>query len=339
VTTPAWTGRPTESDHATAVELLTSVERPVLLAHVSPDGDALGSALAVGLALRARGADPIVTFGDDPLVVPRVLRFLPGQDLLVPVGEVPSAPEVMATFDASSIERLGLLATNARAAQALLVVDHHASYTGFGTHHLCDVAAPATAVLALALIDRLGVPLTPEIATCLYTGVITDTGSFRYSATTPAVHEIAARLMATGIEHDAIARAIYDTAPFGYLTVLGSALARAVLESDALGGAGLVWTTVPLAERRVAGLALDAVEPIIDAVRVAEEAEVCVVLKEHEDGTWRVSMRSRGRVDVAAASLSLGGGGHRYAAGFTSHDDATTTLARVREALVTAGSA
>jgi phosphoesterase RecJ-like protein len=332
VTTP-WTQRPTEAEWSTAIELLTSVERPVLLAHVSPDGDALGSALAVGLALRAQGADPIVSFGDDPLVVPRVLRFLPGKDLLVPVADVPAAPAVVATFDAASIERLGLLADTAGRADALLVVDHHASYTGFGSHHLCDVSAPATAVLALALIDRLGARLTADIAACLYTGVITDTGSFRYSATSPAVHEVAARLLATGIEHDAIARAIYDTAPFGYLQVLGSALARARLEPEAVNGGGLVWTTVPLDERRAAGLGLDAVEPVIDAVRVAEEAEVAVVLKEHEDGTWRVSMRSRGRIDVAAASLRLGGGGHRYAAGFTSHDDAATTLRHVRASL------
>jgi phosphoesterase RecJ-like protein len=280
-----------------------------------------------------------VSFGDDPFVVPRVLRFLPGQHLLVPPSEIPAEPEVVVTFDANSIERLGLLKPRAEAAASLVVVDHHASYTGFGTYHLCDVASPATAVMALRLIDHLGVRLTTEMATCIYTGVITDTGSFRYAATSPAVHEIAARLLAAGVQHDQVARAIYDTAPFGYVRVLGAALERARLEPDAVTGLGLVWTTVPLADRVEAGLALDSVEPIIDAVRVAEEAEVAVVLKEHEDGTWRVSMRSRGKVNVGAACIALGGGGHRNAAGCTLSGDQSVVLDRIREQLDVAAAA
>jgi phosphoesterase RecJ-like protein len=328
-----WNQRPHEADWATTVDLLRSTPSPVLLAHVSPDGDALGSALAVGLALEALGQTPLVSFGDEPFVVPRVLQFLPGQHLLVPPAAVPDNPEVVVTFDANSIERLGLLQTNAGSAGSLVVVDHHASYTGFGTYHLCDVASPATAVMALRLIDHLGVRLSPEMATCIYTGVITDTGSFRYAATSPAVHEIAARLLAAGVQHDQVARSIYDTAPFGYVRVLGAALERARLEPDAVAGRGLVWTTVPLSDRVEAGLAMDSVEPIIDAVRVAEEAEVAVVLKEHEDGTWRVSMRSRGTVDVGSVCIALGGGGHRHAAGFTSQQDDATTLAMIRDQL------
>lgn len=334
--TAAWTHRPDDQDWATAMALLTSTPRPLLLAHVSPDGDALGSALAVGLALRQLGLEPMVSFGDDPFVVPRVLRFLPGQELLVPPADVPLDQSVVFTFDASSIERLGLLRERAENADALVVVDHHASYTGFGTHHLVEVGNPATALLALRIIDHLGVRLDREMAACVYTGVITDTGSFRYSATTPHVHEVAARLMATGIEHDLIARIIYDTAPFGYVRVLGAALDRAVLEVDAVSGLGLVWTTVPLVDRQKAGLGIDSVEAVIDAVRVAEEAEVAVVLKEHEDGTWRVSMRSRGRIDVAQVSIALGGGGHRYAAGYTSLADPHATLAQIRDGLAAA---
>lgn len=305
----------------------------MLLAHVSPDGDALGSALAVGLALEALGQRPLVSFGDEPFVVPRVLHFLPGQHLLVPPSQIPAAPDVVVTFDANSVERLGLLQPAAEAAESLVVVDHHASYTGFGRYHLCDVQSPATAVMALRLIDHLGVRLTADMATCIYTGVITDTGSFRYAATSPAVHEIAARLIATGVQHDQVARAIYDTAPFGYVRVLGAALERARLEADAVDGRGLVWTTVPVADRAAVGLAMDSVEPIIDAVRVAEEAEVAVVLKEHEDGTWRVSMRSRGAINVGAVCIALGGGGHRNAAGCTLAGDEAAALRQIREQL------
>lgn len=325
--------RPGLDDWARAAQVLLEAERPLLLAHVSPDGDALGSALAVGLALRALGRQPIVSFGDDPFVVPRVLRFLPGQDLLVPPQHITGATPVVATFDASSAPRLGLLQERAEQAQVLMAVDHHTSYTGFGTEHLVDVTSPATAMLALQIVDHLAVPLDADIATCIYTGLITDTGSFRYRATTPYVHEVAARLMAAGIEHDAIARQIYDTAPFGYVQVLGAALDRAVLETAEVGGRGLVWTTVPLADRQAAGLGIDSVEAVIDSVRVVEEAEVAVVLKEHEDGTWRVSMRSRGNIDVAAACINLGGGGHRFAAGYTASGAVEAVMQQIRAAL------
>ena len=334
--TASWDQRATEADWTEVVELARSTPSPLLLAHVSPDGDALGSALAVGLALRELGNAPMVSFGDDPFVVPRILQFLPGQELLVAPADVPQETPVVFTFDASSAGRLGLHQERAENAEALVVVDHHASYTGFGTHHLVEPDSPATAVMALKLIDRLGVRLDQAMATCIYTGLITDTGSFRYAATTPHVHEVAARLMATGIKHDAIARQLYDTAPFGFVRVMGAALDRAVLETDAVGGLGMVWTTVPVSDRVTAGIGIDSVESVIDAVRVAQEAEVAVVLKEHEDGTYRVSMRSRGHIDVAQVNIALGGGGHRYAAGYTATCDLDTAMANIRAALAVA---
>ncbi|CAB4859291.1 unannotated protein [freshwater metagenome] len=331
-----WQQRATQADWAQALELIGSADQPLLLAHVSPDGDALGSAMAVGLALKSLGKNPIVSFGDDPFVVPRILQFLPGQELLVAPADVPQHTPVVVTFDASTVQRLGIFQERAERADVLVAVDHHASYSGFGTHHLVEVGNPATALLALQLIDQLGVRLDQAMATCIYAGLITDTGSFRYAATTPYVHEVAARLMATGIEHDQIARQLYDTAPFGYVQVLGAALNRAVLEADSAGGLGLVWTTVSVADRSAANLGIDSVEAVIDAVRVAQEADVAVVLKEHEDRTWRVSMRSRGGVDVAQVCIALGGGGHRLAAGYTSALDPQQTMQHIRAGLAAA---
>ena len=209
--TDAWRRRPGDADWDAAVRLLLEADRPVLMAHVSPDGDALGSALAVALGLCRLGRSPVVSFGDDPFVVPRILDFLPGLDLLRDPHDVEREPAVVATFDASSVDRLGLLVEPTKAAGAVLVVDHHASYTGFGDVHLVDTAVPATAVLARGLIDRLGVALDAEIATALYTGLLTDTGSFSYAATSPATHELAAELLATGMRHDLVARRIYDS--------------------------------------------------------------------------------------------------------------------------------
>lgn len=332
----SWTQRPGESDWAALVEMVREVpadEPIVLLAHVHPDGDALGSALAAGLALRALGRTVQVSFGDDPFVVPRILEFLPGQDLLVPPAQVVAEPELVITFDASSIDRLGLLVPNVKAARRVVALDHHASYTGFAHHHVVDPQSPATAVLARELVARLGVELDPDIATAVYVGVLTDTGSFRYAATTPETHALAAELIAAGVRHDVVAREVYDTADFGYVQVLGAALGRARLEPAGAAGHGLVWTVVPLAERAAHGLGMDAVEPVIDVLRVAREAEVAVVLKEDRDGSWRVSTRSRGNLDVSRACLALGGGGHRFAAGFTSHEDAATTVATLDRAL------
>jgi phosphoesterase RecJ-like protein len=315
-----------------AVAALTTAERVLLLGHTSPDGDALGSALAVALALRAArpGVTLAVSFGDDPWWVPANLTMLPGQDLLVPAEDVLThlggAPDVVVTCDASSADRLGVLRPTAEACPCVIVLDHHVSYTGFGSLALFDVDAPATAVIAEQLVERLGVELDADIAANLYTGVVTDTGSFRYAATTPETMELGARLLRTGIPFDAIARDLFDTSPFAQLRVLGRALDRAVLEPDAVRGLGLVWTVVPALERRQSGLSYDLIEGVIDAVRKAEEAEIAAVVKETDSGELRVSLRSKGALDVSVVGTALGGGGHRYSAGYTA---ATTDLDRL----------
>ncbi len=329
-----WRQRPREADWSAAVQALREAQQVLLLAHVAPDADALGSALGVGQALRELGTEVQVSFGDQPFEVPRVLRGLPGLDLLAPPDLVrPAAAAV--SFDVSSKDRLGVLTAAYDAAPQRIAVDHHTSYTGFATTSLVDVTAPATAVLALDLVDRLGAGLTPAVATALYAGLLTDTGSFRFAATTPRTHEIAARLLATGIAHDDIARALYDDEPLRALQVLGLALGRAELHPAAVGRRGLVETHVSRTDRD--GLALDGLERVIDVLRCTHEAEVAAVLKQDDAGAWRVSLRSKGAVDVSSVARSLGGGGHRFAAGFTGAGDLETVRAGLRAALDAAG--
>jgi len=322
-----------------AIAAVNKAEEICLACHVCPDGDALGSMLAVTHALRARGSARgrgpriIASFGDDPPRVPANLRFLPGLELLSPPREYPAEPQVMITFDAASDGRLGTLAPNAARAAELIVLDHHASNTRFGTIHLLDPAAPATAVLACELIDRLGIALTRAIALGLYAGLVTDTGSFKNASTTAGAHRLAVRLLGTGIEPGAVSRELWDRAPFGYLRVLAAALDRAVLEPGQVGGRGLVWTTVPKADRAAHGVEYDMVEPVIDVVRRTQEAEVAVVFKQDDDGAWQVSARSTGSVDVGRACVMLGGGGHAAAAGFTSPWPVADTVQRLRELL------
>jgi bifunctional oligoribonuclease and PAP phosphatase NrnA len=307
-----------------------------LAAHVNPDGDSLGSALALGLALRGLGKRAVVSFGDDPPRVPASLRFLPGQELLVPPDRVPAAPEVLVVLDTASPDRLGLLADRLDTAGAVVVIDHHASNAGFGTYRLIDVSAPATAVLVDALIRRLGADLTPDIACALYAGVASDTGSFKYAGTTPATHLLAARLLEAGVRQDVVGRHLWDSAPFGYLKLLAAALDRVRLEPDAVGGLGLVWTVVSRADRQRYGLPADVAEGVIDVVRKADEAEVAAVFREDDDGVHHVSVRSHGRIDVGAVCSRLGGGGHRFAAGFTAHDGVADAMAALRHGLAAA---
>jgi len=313
------------------VQRLRRADQVALACHVGPDGDALGSMLGLGLALRALGKRVVGSWGGEPFEVPASYTFLPGLDLLVPPGRFPAAPELLVTLDTGSADRLGSLADRVETAGHCIVVDHHASNTRFGGINLVDPDAAATAVLVADLVDRLGLPLTAELAEPIYTGLITDTGVFRYAATTPSVHRLAARLLTTGIQHDRITRAIYDTAPFEYVRLLGSVCERAQLEVDAVGGLGMLWSTVPAEDLSAAKLGLADVEGVIDVLRTAQEAEVAVVLKgDPVEGGWKVSLRSKGAVDVGRICTALGGGGHRFAAGFTSTEEPGRVLARLR---------
>ncbi len=315
------------ADLRAAADLLGAATDVTLLAHVNPDADALGSALALGLALRRRGTAVRVSFGH-PAEVPESLRVLDPAGLVVPASEVPAAPELLVALDAGSAARLGALADRVPASGAVLVVDHHASNTRFGTHHVVDDTAEATAVLVLALLDELGEPLDPDIARCLYAGLVTDTSSFRRA--TPATHRTAARLLEAGAE-PALATELMDAHPFAWLPMLARVLARAVLEPEAAGGHGLVHTTVHLAD--MAGVRLEEVESVVDVLRTTAEAEVALVLKEQAAGGWTGSLRARGAVDVRVAAVGLGGGGHRLAAGFTAAGTADEVVARVRDML------
>lgn len=315
-----------------AAELLRGAAEVTVLAHVQPDADALGSALALGAALRRRGAVVRVSFGA-PDTVPESLRFLDTAGLCVPAAEVPPTADLLITADCASAERLGVLAdlvpATIAARGSVLVVDHHVSNTRFGTHHLVDEHAEATALVALRLLDELGVALDEPIARCLYAGIATDTGWFRRAS--PEVHLIAARLLDAGVDAVAMSRALSGARPFAWLPMLSSVLDRARLEPAAAGGLGLVHAVVRLSD--MAGVRMEEVESVVDIVRATAEAEVAAVLKEMAPGRWSVSLRATSVTDVAAVALRLGGGGHRQAAGFTAVGTAEEVLDRLRTAL------
>ncbi|GAA1336144.1 DHH family phosphoesterase [Saccharothrix algeriensis] len=313
---------------AAAAATLSAASDVTLLAHVNPDADALGSALALGLVLHRRGKAVRVSFGA-PESVPETLRGLDVAGLLVPASEVPAAPEVLVALDAGSVGRLGPLADRVGAAGAVVVLDHHVSNPGFGTVNVVDPEAEATALVVLRLLDELGAELDEPVARCVYAGLVTDTRSFRHA--TPSTHEVAARLLAAGVDAEAVARPLMDSHPFGYLGMLAKVLSRAGLERGAAGGLGFVHAVVTLED--AAGLRPEEVESVVDLVRTTAEAEVAAVLKELRPSCWSVSLRAVSRVDVREVAQVLGGGGHRLAAGFTAEGSAGDVLARLRAAL------
>jgi phosphoesterase RecJ-like protein len=293
---------------------------PILLAcHVNPDGDALGSMLGFGLGLRRLGYAAVHASFPGPLEVPEPLQSLPGLDLLVASTAVAPEPHLVVSFDAATPARLGELAPYLDAAPESLVLDHHASNVGFGRINLVDPTAAATAVVAEQLLDRLGVPLDAEIAECLYVALATDTGSFKFETSTPAVHAFAGRLIATGIPVGAISRRIFDTRPYGAVRLFGEVLGRTELEPRAAGGRGLVWTYATLTDLERHEQRPYVLEALIDSVRCVTEADVACVVKQVRPAEWAVSLRSKGGVDVSRVAVALGGGGHTLAAGFTAY--------------------
>lgn len=310
-----------------AATVIADARRLVLVCHVGPDGDALGSMLGLAVAARRAGIEVHASFGE-PFTLPDTYRFLP-IDLLVKPGAVPATPEVVVTFDAGSLDRLGNLASVAAAAGTLIVIDHHASNTGFGHINLVDPAAAATAEIVHLLLKRLGWQIDPVVATCLHTGIVTDTGRFQYSNTTPQTLVTASRLVEAGARPEVVGQHIYEEVPFGYLSLAAAVLARARLDPDRR----VVWTVLTKEDLDRAGISLDEADPLIDAVRVARESDVAMLVKEVESGRVKVSLRSRGRVDVGAIAVELGGGGHHNAAGFThvgtSDDAISQVLARL----------
>lgn len=328
-----------ESEWSRAAAVLTAADSVALVCHVDPDGDALGSMLALQHFLNARGVQTVASFGSsgaahEALSIPPQYTFLPGLDGLVEAGAFPTAPSVLVAFDTASLDRLGTLRASAEQAATVIVIDHHAVGEAFGDIRLCDEEAAATAVLVDRLIDRMGGGLDRDIATCLYVGLVTDTGRFSYANTTPDVMALGGRLLAQGIDHAAINRQVWSSHSFGYLKLIGRAMDRATL----VPAAGLVWTSVHRTDLTDLGITLQETEGLIDVLHALEAAECALVSKElPQPGAggprWKVSLRSKGAVDVGKVAERFGGGGHRFAAGFIATGPIETVIARVAEIL------
>ena len=310
-----------------AAAAIAGADRLAIAGHTGPDGDAVGSALALAHAARNAGREAVVAFGGAAGLGDSY--SFPDTSPLVPAADFPAEPEVMVVFDLGIASRLGELAGPASRAGTLIVVDHHPDPDpGFGDIQIVDPSAGAAAMLCARLIADLGWPFGEEVARCLLTGIVTDTGRFQYSSTNGEILRLAADLVDAGARPEVIGQAMYESVPFGYLAVAAAVLGRAVLDEET----GLVWSAVYHSDLARAGVGMEDVDALIDDLRVAREAGVAALIKE-VGGGFKVSLRSRGAVDVAAVASTEGGGGHHNAAGFTTTDGVDLVVERIRAAL------
>lgn len=300
--------------------LLLAQDKLVLCPHVSPDGDALGSTLALKMALEKAGKKVTVMVDDD---VPKAFGFLPQIDCFVKPadGEVVEA-DLLVVLDASSLDRIGKVAQAVKA-KAVANIDHHISNTQFADYLYLNTEAAATAEILCNLVEKLGITPDKDLATCLYTGIYTDCGSFRYANTTPGTMRAAAKLLEYGARPNEISDAL-GTNTRANIEMLGKVLQTLAFYND--GKISTLEINSDLYDKDVN------TDNFISFARYIEGVDVAVLFKAVEPAVTRVSMRSQD-TDVAEIALSFGGGGHVRAAGCTVELPLEQAKAKVLEAI------
>jgi phosphoesterase RecJ-like protein len=308
----------------------------LVLTHYRPDGDAVGSQLALLLVLEGLGKT-VEAWNED--AVPAKFRFLPASDRITrPPGE-PKDFDVVVAIDTSTWQRVGAAAQRIGHRKHFINIDHHVSNEKFAELNWVLPEAPASGEIVFDLIKRGGFPLTPDIATCLFAAISTDTGSFRYGSTTAASLRAAAELVDTGINVGEICRQVYESYPYARLMLLQKALAQLQLADQKR--IAYTWVTIEMFEE--SGAKREDTEGLIDYARAIEGVVVAILFEElPEPGRFRASLRSKHpKVDVDSIARRFGGGGHREAAGVRfsgeSHEIERQLLAAVSEALAAAG--
>lgn len=301
----------------------------VMVSHLKPDGDTLGAGLALGLALESLGKN-VVYFQEG--VVPRNLRFLPGADRVT--NQLPADLPKNALFvfgDMGNLARAGE-SLPALKRENILDIDHHLGNELFGAFNYVIDDECSTGTCVLRLLRHLEVEITPEIATCLLTTIMTDTGGFMHSNTTAEVLRTSAWLVELGADKELITEEIFANKRFEAQKLLGAVLSRAVLDD----AGRYCWSVIDQKLIDELGADYEDTEDIVNQLRAVEGVEVAALFKDF-DGAVRVSLRSSGRVNVQAAASRLGGGGHFRASGLTYPGNLKEAIAGVHSALYAEG--
>jgi phosphoesterase RecJ-like protein len=298
---------PQDSEVRQIVDAIRSRQRFVLSSHARPDGDSIGSQLALAYALRALGKEVHVV-NKDRASAP-LLQF-PG----VPAIEI--AESVSGAFDAAIIMECGDLArTGVSGLDRYFVIniDHHPGNAGYGALNWFDATAAACSEMVYELIEALEVPWSVEMATHVYLGILTDTGSFHFSNISPRTFDISGRMLEAGVDPVLVARTVFDSNSMGRLKLFGSVLSR--MQIDGTGRIAILYLDHNLA--REAGGSYEDSDGLINMPLTVKEIQAVVFFKQSEGDEFRVSMRSKGGIDIGAVAKEFGGGGHKNAAGCT----------------------
>lgn len=293
-----------------AAQAIRDSQTVVLACHVNPDGDAIGSLLGLGLALLPLGKT-VTCLSEDG--VPDILAFLPGAAMVQQTTDTPTF-DLALVVDSGDLPRVGAsVQPMIGRARRVVDIDHHVTAGAFGDIRVLNSRAASTAEIVYALLQTMDVPITADIATCLFTGIITDTGSFRFQNVTPNTLRVAAELLEAGAPPAHISENVFDNRTFAATRLLGTALAAMQQTPDGK----IVWTHVTAADFQTLGAKDADTEGIVSYVRGVRGADAGILFREMADGQIRVSLRSREGLDVSQIAARFGGGGHRMASGCT----------------------
>ena len=294
-----------------------------LIAHISPDGDTLGSALAVYLLLTRMGKKCEVVC-DNP--VPKIYAFFPDSDKVVTPENAIGYHAVIA-IDCADRSRMGRAAKLFDNAEKTALIDHHVTNPGFAGINLIIPQAAAVAEIINSLYLKMDMPVNKDAACCIYAGIVTDTGNLSYDNTTPSALRIIADFVEQGLDIAKLNRLIYRTVPYCKTRVQGYLNSKIVLEHG-----GDIGISVLTREQMLSYNAADEdCEGVIDCIRDIDCVKIAVFIREGADGSFKVSLRSKETGDVGRIAKKFGGGGHKRAAGYTSYSSLSTVIANVIE--------
>jgi bifunctional oligoribonuclease and PAP phosphatase NrnA len=313
-------------DPAAAVALLRKARRVLITSHSAPDGDAIGSELGFAELAQRLGAETAIV-NRDPC--PAALDFLPGVGSITVAAALPEGFEhshdLVAALECPGLDRSGLDGLDRL---PILNIDHHMDNAGYGAVNYVDQEAPAVGEMVLAMVASAACPVTPTMATNLYTALVTDTGDFRYSNASPRAFEAAGRLVAAGADPAAIAEGLWENNPARVVRLTAAVLGTL----EVLGDGRLAVITCDRGMLEASGARPEDTENLINIPRSIKGVLIAAFFKAFRDGAVRVSLRSRADLDVQAVARAFGGGGHKNAAGCTIQG----SLADARRALLEA---
>src|SRR5215217_2168871 len=289
------------------VELIESKRRFAITSHIRPDGDSLGSSLGLYWLLRALDKEVEVVMRD---AVPHAYQRLPGSELVRVTPRVDRPYDAVFVIECSDITRPGLVDLER---QFVVNIDHHSTTALFGDINWIDSTASAVGEMVYNLCKALGVRVTREIAECVYTALITDTGSFHYSNTSERTFKVASELVRAGVKPAKTAEAVFASYPWSRIQLMGAVLSTA--RRDESGRVACMRQTLEM--QRQAQASDEDADGFVNYPLTVGEVEAVAMLKECEPGVYRTSLRSKGDVNVAKVAEKFGGGGHRNAAGCT----------------------